>query len=111
MLSVGQFVTDVHTGKIVKIIGVQQVFGMTTYQVYDADTGDIYNSAERALRANSSLAEPSTAFVRFVSVYAKVKNELASGTVVDVSECYPAASSAVCSGAGTGNQCLPLYAG
>ena len=86
MLSVGQYVTDAHTGKVVKIIGVQQVFGMTTYQVYDADTGDIYNAAERALKANGSLAEPSSAFVRFASVYARVRNELASGTVVDVSE-------------------------
>ena len=42
MLAVGQYVTDAHTGKVVKVIGVQHVFGMTTYQVYDADTGDIY---------------------------------------------------------------------
>ena len=86
MLTTGQYVTDVHTGKVVKIIGVQTVFGITTYQVYDADTGEIYNSAERALKANGSLAKPSVAFVRFASVYSRVKNELASGTVVDVSE-------------------------
>ena len=86
MFSTGQFVTDAHTGKVVKIIGNQQVFGMTTYQVYDADTGEIYNAAERALKASSSLVKPSAAFVRFASVYARVKNELANGTVVDVSE-------------------------
>ena len=86
MLSIGQHVTDTHTGKVVKIIGVQTVFGMTTYQVYDADTGEIYNASEKALKANGSLAEASAAFVRFASVYARVKNELASGTVVDVSE-------------------------
>ena len=62
MLTTGQYVTDAHTGKIVKIIGVQTVFGMTTYQVYDADTGEIYNAAEEALKANGSLAEPSAAF-------------------------------------------------
>ena len=86
MLAVGQYVTDAHTGKTIKIIGVQQVFGMTTYQVYDADTGEIYNSAEKALKTDVSLSEPSIAFVRFASVYARVRNELASGTVVDVSE-------------------------
>ena len=52
MLNVSQVVTDVHTGKTVTVIGVQQVFGMTTYQVYDADTGEIYNAAEKALKAN-----------------------------------------------------------
>ena len=86
MITVGQFVTDSHTGKVVKVIGAQQVFGLTTYQVYDPDTGDIYNAAEKALNANGSLAEPSAAFVRFASVFARVRNELASGSVVDVSE-------------------------
>ena len=86
MLSIGQYVMDKHTGKAVKVIGVQTVFGMTTYQVYDADTGEIYNAAEKALKANGSLSKPSAAFVRFASVYARIKNELSSGTVVDVSE-------------------------
>ena len=86
MLTTGQFVTDTHTGKIVKIIGVQQVFGLTTYQVYDPDTGGIYNAAEKGLNANGSLAEPSAAFVRFAAAFARVRNELASGSVVDVSE-------------------------
>ena len=86
MFSTGQYVSDVHTGKTVKVIGVQQVFGMTTYQVYDADTGEIYNAAEKTLRADASLAAPSADFVRFASVYARVRNVLASGTVVDVSE-------------------------
>ena len=40
MITVGQFVTDSHTGKVVKVIGAQQVFGLTTYQVYDPDTGE-----------------------------------------------------------------------
>ena len=30
MLSIGQYCTDIHTGKVVKIIGSQQVFGMFT---------------------------------------------------------------------------------
>ena len=86
MFQVGMVVTDTYTGKSVKIIGAQQVFGLTTYQVYDPDTGEIYNAAEKALAANGSLAAPSAAFVRFASVYARVRNVLSSGLVVDVSE-------------------------
>ncbi len=86
MLSIGQYVTDAHTGKTVKVIGAQQVFGLTTYQVYDPDTGEIYNAAEKGLVSQGSLAQPSAAFVRFASVYARVRNVLASGIVVDVSE-------------------------
>ena len=86
MFTIGQYVTDVHTGKIVKIIGVQQVFGMTTYQVYEPETGSIYNAAERSLKVERGLSESSPAFVRFAAVYARVKNELANGSVVDVSE-------------------------
>ena len=69
MLSIGQYVTDAHTGKTVKIIGAQQVFGLTTYQVYDPDMGEIYNAAEKGLVSQGSLAQPSAAFVRFASVY------------------------------------------
>ena len=86
MLAIGQYVTDVHTGKTVKVINSQQVFGMITYQVYEPETGNIYNVSERGLRADGGLSEPSIAFVRFASAYSRVKNELASGSIVDVSE-------------------------
>ena len=59
---------------------------MTTYKVYDPDTGKIYNAAESALTVESCLAQPSAAFVRFAAAWCRVKNELASGTVFDVSE-------------------------
>lgn len=86
MFTIGQYVTDTRTKKAVKVIGVQQVFGMTTYQVYDADTGEIYNSAEKMLKTNDALSAPSSDFVRFAAVYARVRNELSGGTVFDVSE-------------------------
>lgn len=86
MLTVSQFATDIHTGKTVQVIGVQQVFGMTTYRVYEPDTGKIYIAAESALTVESCLAQPSAAFVRFASLWCRVKNELATGTVFDISE-------------------------
>ena len=86
MLTTGQFATDVHTGKAVQVIGSQQVFGMTTYKVYDPDTGKIYNAAESALTVENCLAQPSAAFVRFAALWCRVKNALAAGTVFDVSE-------------------------
>lgn len=73
MLTVGQFATDVHSGKTVRVIGIQQVFGMVTYQVYEPETGNIYNAAERTLKIDRGLSEPSSAFVRFAAVYARVK--------------------------------------
>lgn len=86
MLTTGQFATDVHTGKAVQVIGSQQVFGMTTYTVYDSDVGRIYNLAESALTVENCLAQPSAAFVRFAALWCRVKNALAAGTVFDVSE-------------------------
>ena len=86
MLQVGRFATDVHTGKTVQVIGCQQVFGMTTYTVYDPDVGRIYNLAESALTVENCLAQPSTALVRFAALWCRVKNALAAGTVFDVSE-------------------------
>ena len=69
MLTTGQFATDVHTGKAVQVIGSQQVFGMTTYKVYDPDTGKIYNAAESALTVENCLAQPSAAFVRLSLIH------------------------------------------
>ena len=86
MLTISQFATDVHTGKTVQVIGVQQVFGMTTYRVYEPDTGKIYNATDSTLTVESCLAQPSAAFVRFAAAWCRVKNELAAGTVFDVSE-------------------------
>ena len=86
MLTAGRIATDVHSGKTVKVIDVRYVFGMITYQVYEPETGRIYNVAEDALAEDRRLDESSAAFVRFAAVYARVKNELGSGSVVDVSE-------------------------
>ena len=86
MLTIGQVATDIHSGKTVKVIGAQQVFGMITYQVYEPETGNIYNVAEKTLKVDRGSMEPSAAFVRFAAAFSRVKNELASGSVVDVSE-------------------------
>lgn len=86
MFATGQYVTDVHSGKMVRIVDVQQVFGMTTYKVYESDTSKVYNVSERALKEDNSDSLVSASFSRFAAVWSRVRNELASGTVLDVSE-------------------------
>lgn len=86
MFAIGQYVTDVHSGKMVRIVDVQQVFGMTTYKVYESDTSKVYNASERALKEDNSDSLVSASFSRFAAVWSRVRNELASGTVLDVSE-------------------------
>ena len=86
MFAIGQYVTDVHSGKMVRIVDVQQVFGMTTYKVYESDTSKVYNVSERALKEDNSDSLVSASFSRFAAVWSRVRNELASGTVLDVSE-------------------------
>ncbi len=86
MFSISQVVTDTHTGKAVQIIEIQQVFGMTTYRVFEPDTGTVYTASDRTLSAEDSLSKPSEDFVRFAAAWCRVRNELASGTVFDISE-------------------------
>lgn len=86
MFAIGQFVTDVHSEKLVRIVDVQQVFGMTTYKVYETDTSRVYNASEKALRSDNSKSTISSSFSRFVAIWSRVRNDLASGTVLDVSE-------------------------
>lgn len=86
MFAIGQFVTDVHSGKMVRIVDSQQVFGMTTYKVFETDSSRVYNISEKALKEDNSGSAVSASFPRFAAVWSRVRNELASGTVLDVSE-------------------------
>jgi superfamily II DNA or RNA helicase len=81
-----QSVTDIHTGKTVQVIETQQVFGMTTYKVFEPDTGRVYSASEKSLSANTAIAPVSEAYIRYAAIWCRVRNELAGGTVFDVSE-------------------------
>lgn len=86
MPTVGESLIDNQTGRVVLIVEVQELWGMTTCKVIDMTTNAVYSvNADNLALPGSSCAE-SESFVRFVAAWCKVKNELANGTVFDISE-------------------------
>lgn len=86
MPTVGESLIDIQTGRVVLIIEVHDLWGMTTCKVIDMTTNAVYSiNAENLSSSGVEHAVPES-FVRFVAAWCKVKNELANGTVFDISE-------------------------
>lgn len=86
MPTVGESLIDTQTGRVVLIVEVHDLWGMTTCKVIDMTTNAVYSiNAENLASSGAACAAPES-FVRFVAAWCKVKNELANGTVFDISE-------------------------
>ena len=86
MPTVGESLIDAQTGRVVIIVEVHDLWGMTTCKVIDMTTNAVYSiNAENLASSGTAYAAPES-FVRFVAAWCKVKNELANGTVFDISE-------------------------
>jgi len=86
MFTVGESVIDTRTGRVVLIVEVHELWGMTTCKVIDITTNAVYSVNAENLATSGAACAASESFVRFVAAWCKVKNELANGTVFDTSE-------------------------
>lgn len=86
MLSAGQTAQNIHTGQAVQVLEARQVFGITTYIVLDPESGQVYTLGENSLRTETQVEPASKAYVRFLALWARVRAELASGHLFEVSE-------------------------
>ncbi len=86
MFTVGESVIDTQSNRVVLVVEVHELWGMTTYKVIDIATNAVYSVNAENLTSSVAASASSEAFVRFVAAWCKVKNELANGTVFDTSE-------------------------
>lgn len=86
MFTVGESVIDTRTGRVVLIVEVHELWGMTTCKVLDMRSNAVYSVNAENLASSGAAFAASESFVRFVAAWCKVKNELANGTVFDTSE-------------------------
>lgn len=86
MFTVGESVIDTQTGRVVLIVEVHELWGMTTCKVIDMTTNAVYSINAEKLASSGAVCAASESFVRFTAAWCKVKNELANGTVFDISE-------------------------
>lgn len=86
MFTVGESVIDNRTGRVVLVVEVHELWGMTTCKVIDMTSNAVYSVNAENLASSGAECAASESFVRFVAAWCKVKNELANGTVFDTSE-------------------------
>lgn len=86
MFTVGESVIDTQSNRVVLIVEVHELWGITTYKVIDMATNAVYSVNAEKLASSVAASVASEAFVRFVAAWCKVKNKLANGTVFDTSE-------------------------
>jgi len=86
MFTVGESVIDIRSNRVVLVVEVHELWGMTTCKVIDMTSNNVYSVNAENLAASGAASAASEPFVRFVAAWCKVKNELANGTVFDTSE-------------------------
>jgi len=86
MFTVGESVIDIRSNRVVLVVEVHELWGMTTCKVIDMTSNNVYSVNAENLAASGAASAASEPFVRFVAAWCKVKNVLANGTVFDTSE-------------------------
>ena len=86
MPTIGENVIDTRTGRVVLVVEVHELWGMTTCKVIEQTSNNVYSVNAANLSSSGAVSAASESFVRFVAAWCKVKNELANGTVFDTSE-------------------------
>ena len=73
MFTVGESVIDIRSNRVVLVVEVHELWGMTTCKVIDMTSNAVYSvNAENHALSGAACAAPES-FVRFVAAWCKVK--------------------------------------
>lgn len=79
MLNAGDFVFDTTTGANVQVMERIELWGYTSYKVFDPATCRVYKAAEEQLNIGGDENQYDENYLRYVTLLSKIKNETASG--------------------------------
>lgn len=79
MFNTGDFVFDSVVGANVQVLERIEMWGYTSYKVFDSATGQVYKATEEQLNKGGSAAQYDENYLRYVTLLAKIKNETAGG--------------------------------
>ena len=85
MFSIGDFVFDTQTGANVQIMERIELWGYTSYKVFNPSTGSVYRATEEQLHMGGNEAQLDENYLRYVVLLSKIKNETASGILSSLS--------------------------
>lgn len=79
MLQTGDFVFDTVTGANVQILERIEVWGYTSYRVFNPVTGTVYKVTEEQLNTDGGSNTYDENYLRYMTLLSKIKNETAGG--------------------------------
>lgn len=80
MLNIGDYVFDTVSGARVLVLERIEIWGYTSYKVFDSAANTVYKATEEQLKSNdSSAVQYDENYLRYVTLLSKIKNETASG--------------------------------
>lgn len=79
MLNTGDFAFDTVVGANVQILERIEMWGYTSYKVFNPATGRVYKATEEQLNTSGSAIQYDENYLRYVALLAKIKNETAGG--------------------------------
>lgn len=79
MLKIGDFAFDASTGANVQVLERIEVWGFTSYRVFNPATGMVYKVADEQLNIEGGANTYDENYLRYVTLLSKIKNETAGG--------------------------------
>lgn len=79
MLKTGDFAFDTVSGANVRILERIEMWGYTSYKVFNPTTGRVYKATEEQLNTSGSAIQYDENYLRYVTLLSKIKNETAGG--------------------------------
>lgn len=79
MYNIGDFVFDTATGANVQVMERIELWGYTSYKVFNPANGSVYKATGEQLKSGGNDAQLDENYLRYVMLLSKIKNETASG--------------------------------
>lgn len=79
MLNTGDFAFDTVAGANVQILERIEMWGYTSYKVFNPATGRVYKATEEQLNTSGNAIQSDENYLRYVTLLSKIKNETAGG--------------------------------
>lgn len=85
MFNIGDFVFDTATGANVQVMERLELWGYTSYKVFNPANGSVYKATSEQLKMGGNEAQLDENYLRYVMLLSKIKNETSAGVLSSLS--------------------------
>lgn len=85
MFNIGDFVFDTVTGANVQVMERIELWGYTSYKVFNPADGSVYKATDEQLTMGGNEAQLDENYLRYVTLLSKIKNETSAGVLSSLS--------------------------